>query len=57
MVTTQKVDPMALYKCHTPEYREDIYSLFEHARRISNRNDIHIEVIIEDLIHRNLTDY
>lgn len=48
---------MALYQYHTKEYKEDLSDLFDHAKRISNRNEVHLEVIIEDLIHKNLTDY
>lgn len=48
---------MALYTCHTDEYRGDLESLYEHAKRISNRNDVYIEVVFEDLIHKNLSDY
>ena len=48
---------MALYTCHTDDYREDLYALYDHAKRISNRNDVYIEVVFEDLIHNNLTDY
>lgn len=48
---------MALYDYHTPEYREDLFSLYEHAKRISNFNEVPVEMIFEDLIIRNLTDY
>ena len=48
---------MALYNCHTDEYREDFKSLYEHAKRISTRNEIPVEYIFEDLIYRNLTDF
>lgn len=48
---------MALYMCHTDEYRDDLFSLYNHAKRVSSRNDVYIEAVIEDLIHKNLTDY
>ncbi|HOH54283.1 MAG TPA: hypothetical protein PLN23_08810 [Fervidobacterium sp.] len=48
---------MALYEYHTKEYREDLFSLYEHAKRVSNHNEIHVEMVFEDLIIRNLTDY
>lgn len=53
----ENVSTMALYDYHSKEYREDLFSLYEHAKRISNRNEVCIEMIFEDLIHKNLTDY
>ena len=53
----ETITTMALYNYHTPEYRDDLFSLYEHAKRVSDRNDVHIEMIFEDLIHRNLTNY
>ncbi len=48
---------MALYEYHTKEYREDLFSLYEHAKRVSNHNEIPVEMVFEDLIIHNLMDY
>lgn len=53
----ENVSTMALYEHHSKEYREDLFSLYEHAKRISDRNEVCIEMIFEDLIYKNLTDY
>ena len=53
----ERVSTMALYDYHTKEYREDFYSLFEHAKRLSTRHEDPVEMIFEDLIYKNLTDY
>ena len=48
---------MAIYEHHSKEYREDLFSLYEHAKRISDRNEVCIEMIFEDLIYKNLVSY
>ncbi len=53
----ERVSTMALYEHHSKEYREDLFSLYEHAKRISDRNEVCIEMIFEDLIYKNLVSY
>jgi hypothetical protein len=48
---------MALYHYHGDEYRDDLFRLYDHAKRVSERNDVQIELIIRDLIDKNLRDY
>lgn len=53
----ERVATMALYDYQTKEYREDFYSLYEHAKQLSSRHEVPVEMIFEDLIYKNLTDY
>jgi hypothetical protein len=48
---------MAYYDYQPKEFREEFNALYEHAIRFSNKHDVPVEYVFEDLIIKNLNDY